>query len=54
MKKFVGWVLVVSMFLFLFTAYALAGTSLQSGFYTLDGVLWLVFGTWAAVLLLKK
>ena len=53
-NKFVGYVLIIAMFLFIVAISFGYDTQLQTSLYTIVGSLWLVFGIWAAVLLLKK
>ena len=51
---FVGWALVVSMILFVVAVAFGYNTQFQSALYTLVGFGWIVFGIWAAVILLTK
>ena len=51
MKKTVGTILLTSWIPFIIAA---AFPAVSDGFYMITGLMWLVFGTWAGILLLKK
>lgn len=54
MKHFIGWSLVVSMVIFVVAMSFAYNPQLQNSLYTLSGSGWVVFGTWAAIILLKE
>ncbi len=52
-KKIVGLALLVGLALFIIALAISYNPDLQQTLYTITGSLWLIFGTWAAILLLK-
>ena len=54
MNKFVAYTLLSSMALFVVALAFSYDVDFQNALYTIDGFLWIIFGTWAAILLLKK
>ena len=51
MKKTIGTILLTSWIPFII---AIAFPTVSDGFYAIAGLMWLVFGTWAGILLLNK
>lgn len=51
MKKIIGIILLLSWVPFIL---AMAFPQVEDGFYTIAGAMWIVFGTWAGILLIKE